>query len=183
VDFNAGAEVALDTYSGAGRDAMLLVVNYPTVQIASSHLSRLEAAKQQNERQPGSVPALPAGPIYTKRSGPLMVVVSGRISPGEARSLLASVNYDANVTWNEANPFKASGDLGSLVVNALILSGILMIIGLIFSFAFGGVRVLLGRLIPGKVRPPEASDFISLGLEEADNSGGNSELSSTIKAG
>ena len=37
-------------------------------------------------------------PIFDKRTGPLVVIATGRISQGEARSLLSAVNYEADVT-------------------------------------------------------------------------------------
>ena len=45
VDFNTGAEVAATTYSGASGDSTLLVISYPTPQLATGHLQAIEAAR------------------------------------------------------------------------------------------------------------------------------------------
>src|SRR5438132_69092 len=41
VDFAAGAEVVMAKYSSAGGDATLMVINYPTPQIAAEHMRRI----------------------------------------------------------------------------------------------------------------------------------------------
>jgi len=42
--------------------------------------------------------SLPGGTFYYKRTGPIVAAVNGDIPASEAQSLLASVNYDADVT-------------------------------------------------------------------------------------
>ncbi len=168
VDFSTGAEVASTTYSGAGGDSTLMLISYPTPQMATAHLHAIEEAVQQNANSPGSVPALAAGPIFSKRTGPLLVVVGGTTSHEQAQALLASVNYEASVTWNEKNPFDKRGNIGTIVVNALLLSGVVAILALIAGLAFGGVRVLARKLFPNSsLGRPDETEFISLHLEDA----------------
>ena len=156
-DFNAGAEIVLGKYASSGGEATLLLVSYPTPQIAGDHLRKIEAAQVQ-----ATAPA-----IFSKRTGPIVVVVSGALSPSEAKSLLASVNYEADVTWNENTYFDKRNNIGNLVWNALILCGVLMVFALVVGIAFGGLRVLVQRIIPEKVFHREIEvDFISLQLSE-----------------
>ena len=165
VDFNTGAEVATTT-SG---DATLMVISYATPQLATGHLQAIEAAQAQNTKEPGSVPVLAQGPIFTKRTGPLVVLVAGA-SRDQAQSLLSSVNYEANVTWNEKNPFDKRGNIGTIVVNALLLSGTIGILALIAGLAFGGVRVIAKKLFPNtSLGRPDEAEFIALHLEEVDS--------------
>jgi hypothetical protein len=165
VDFNTGAEVATTT-SG---ESTLMVISYPTPQIATGHLQAIEAAETQNAKEPGSVPALTSGQIFTKRTGPLVVLVAGT-SKDQAQSLLASVNYEANVTWNEKNPFDKRGNIGTIVVNALLLSGVVAVLALVAGLAFGGVRVLMKKLFPHtSMGRPDEAEFIALHLEEAES--------------
>ena len=167
VDFNTGAEVA--TTSSGGR-LTLMVISYPTPQLATGHLQSIEAAEAQNSKEPGSVPSLAPGQIFTKRTGPLVVLVAGAASRDQAQSLLASVNYEANVTWNEKNPFDKRGNIGTIVVNALLLAGVVSVLALIAGLAFGGVRVLMKKLFPHTTMGrPDETEFISLHLEEADS--------------
>ena len=170
VDFSTGAEVATTTYSGASGDSTLMVISYPTPQLATGHLQAIEAAQAQNAKEPGSVPALAPGQIFTKRTGPLVVLVTGASSRDQAQSLLASVNYEANVTWNEKNPFDKRGNIGTIVVNALLLAAVVSVLALIAGLAFGGVRILARKFFPNNAlgRPDEA-EFISLHLQEVES--------------
>ncbi len=169
VDFSTGAEVASTTYSGADGDCTLLLISYPTPQIATAHLHAIDAAVERARNSPGSVPALASVQIFGKRTGPLVVLVAGNASRDRAQSLLASVNYEASVTWNEKNPFDRHGNIGTIVVNALLFSGIVAILALIAGFAFGGVRVLAKKLFPNtSLGRPDETEFISLHLEETE---------------
>ncbi len=165
VDFSTGAEVALGTYG----DAKLMLISYPTPQIAGTHLRTIEAAQSG---QAGNAA------FYTKRSGPLVVLVAG-VAKSEAQSLLASVNYDATVTWNEKNPFDQRNNIGNIVWNALVLCGILGVMMLIAGVAFGGVQVALTRMFARKrLARGEDVEFISLHLEEAPKPSSNPEVKS-----
>ncbi len=169
VDFSAGAEVGSTTYNSASGDTTLMVISYPTPQLATSHLHSIEAAAEQNAKQPGSVPALASGTIYSKRTGPLVVLVANAASRDQAESLLSSVNYEANVTWNEKNPFDKRGNIGTIVVNALLLAGTIALLALVAGLAFGGFRVLSKKFFPHhRLGRPDEAEFIALHLEEAD---------------
>jgi hypothetical protein len=173
VDFNAGAEIVLGKYVSSGGEATLMLISYPTPQIAGDHLRKIDAAQQQN--------ASPV--IFSRRTGPLVVVVSGALSPSEAKALLASVNYEADVTWNENTYFDKRNNIGNLVWNALVLCGILMAFALVIGVAFGGVRVLVQRIIPERVFHREQQvDFISLQLSEKSPERPDGNVSSSIKA-
>jgi hypothetical protein len=176
VDFNVGAEVVLGDYNTSDGRATLMLISYPTPQIAAEHLRRIDAARQASTASRAgnsSVASLaPASiiPGFDKRSGPLLVVATGMLSPAEAQSLLSAVNYDADVTWNENTHFTKKDNLANLLVNIIILCGILIGFALVAGVAFGGLRVLIQRVLPEKIFDrPEVVEFISLHLsEEAD---------------
>ena len=170
VDFNAGAEVVLGNYNSSGGEATLMLISYPTPQIAADHLRRIEATRQQSS-QPGN--GLPAAnnlfqvPLFDKRTGPIIVVAAGPLSQAEAKSQLASVNYDANVTWNENTYFTKKDNLANLLVNVIILCFIIIGFALVAGVAFGGIRILARRLFPDRVfNRAENREFISLHLSE-----------------
>ena len=180
VDFASGAEVVMGKYSAAGGDATLMVLNYPTPQIAAEHMRRLDAARpaQGTNAAASDVPL-----FFDKRSGPLLAVATGPLNESDARALLGAVNYDADVTWNENTLLDKKNNLANLLVNIIILCGILIGLGLVAGIAFGGLRVALQRLVPGRsLESGEEVDFISLHLEEGTPRPGDSHLSSTIKA-
>jgi hypothetical protein len=175
VDFDAGAEAVLGNYDSSGGQATLLLISYPTPQIAGEHLRRIQAAQQP---QAGAAAA-----IFAKRTGPIVVVAAGPLSPSEAKSLLASVNYDANVTWNENTFLNKRDNIGNLVWNALILCAILMVFALVAGLAFGGLRVLVQRILPERIFHREQEvEFIALHLSEKGASPPDGNVSSSIKA-
>jgi ABC-type antimicrobial peptide transport system permease subunit len=96
-----------------------------------------------------------------------VVVVAGPLSQAEAKSLLASVNYDANVTWNENTYFTKRDNLANLLVNVIILCFVIMGFALVAGVAFGGIRILARRLFPDRIlNRAESREFISLHLSE-----------------
>jgi len=185
VDFRAGAaEVVLGTYDTSGGEATLMLISYPTPQIAAEHLRGIEAARQPSaQQQPGSPTVADAVPFYSKRTGPILVVASGPLSQSEGRSLLASVNYDAEVTWNENTYTTKKDNLANLLVNIILLCFILIGFSLIAGVAFGGIRIFVKRILPGRVFDrPEDMGFISLHLSEGMAEPTDSKVSSSIKA-
>lgn len=181
VDFNAGAEAVLGSYNTSAGDATLLLISYPTPQIAIQQIRSVEAAHPLQANGAASGPN--DVPVFVRRSGPIVAVAIGAISQSEAKSLLASVNYEADVTWNENTYMDKKNNIGTLVFNALILSGILILFALVIGVAFGGARIVLGRLFPHKVFDrPENVEFIALHLDEAQGEAPDSGVSSSIKA-
>ena len=166
-DFNAGAEIVQGTYQSSGGEATLLLISYPTPQIAAEHLRRIEAAHAPNP-QPGAPtpPVADVGTFLDKRSGPIVAIAAGPFSQSEAKSLLASVHYDADVTWNENTFFDKKDNLANLLWNVIILCGVVMGLTIVAGFAFGGVRVLLQRIFPTRQTEAEA-EFIALHLNQA----------------
>jgi hypothetical protein len=183
VDFNAGAEVTLGTYNTSGGEATLMLISYPTPQIAAEHLRRIDAAHQPNTQQAGGTTILDVGPIFDRRTGPMVVIASGPLSQSEARSLLTSVNYDADVTWNENTYFDKKNNLANLLVNVVILCALIIGLALVAGLAFGGVRVLMRRLFSDRLfgRRDEV-EFISLHLDERIANPSDSNVSSSVKA-
>jgi hypothetical protein len=187
VDFSAGAEVALAAYDTTGGEATLMLISYPTPQIAASALQRIDAEEQSAHAQANGSPSPSAGPLvgplFDKRTGPIVAIATGALSPEEAKSLLASVNYDADITWNQNTYFSKKDNIANLLVNVIVLSGIIGGLAIVAGIAFGGVRVLLRRLLPEQVlRRREEMEFITLHLSERRNEAPDSGVSSSIKA-
>ena len=122
--------------------------------------------------------------VFTKRTGPIVVVASGPLSSSEATALLASVNYDADVTWNENTSFSKKDNLANLLVNIILLCGILMGLALVAGIAFGGIRIMVKYFMPERVFDrPEGMEFISLHLSDNGARTQDSNVSPSIKAG
>jgi hypothetical protein len=160
IDFSKGTEVALGKYNTAEGTATLMLISYPTPAIAGERLRALNAAPTIS-----SSPDV-AGPMHTKRAGPIDVVVAGQISEDEARSLLASVNYDADVTWNERAP-TAKDNLADFIINEAKLVGFVLGAAILFGVMFASARILTKRYWPGHVFDrPDDVEIIELKLRD-----------------
>jgi uncharacterized protein DUF6599 len=154
IDFSKGPELAIGRYRTSQGEATVTLISYPTPQIARERMEAMQAA------------ALSGGPFYFKRSGPYVIVVSGNIPGDEAQSLLASVNYDADVTLLQPTKPKPVEDRAGFIV-ALVLLCVIMVLGaFVVGFVFGGIRVLANRFFPNRVfSRAESAEFIRLNLK------------------
>jgi hypothetical protein len=167
VDFGASAEVTMARYNTSSGEATLMLISYPTPQLAADHLRRIDAAHQLAQPQAGVSTIESAGSFHDKRTGPIIAVVSGPASDSDAKALLNMVNYEASVTWNEATDNRDVHDLYLLILNVVVLCAILGGLAIIAGIAFGGFRILMKRWFPDKIFDrPEQMEFISLHLAE-----------------
>jgi hypothetical protein len=159
VDFSKGAEVVLGDYKISGTPATLMLIGYPTPQIAAAQLKQIESAQQAHQ--------LGDSQISVRRTGPLLVVLSGAISSGDGKALLSSVNYDASVTWNENTYFTRRDNVANLIVGVILLAAIIGGTSIVAGLAFGGFRLAIKRVFPNKVFDrPEQMEIIALHLSD-----------------
>jgi hypothetical protein len=172
VDFNAGAEVVISKYAATAGEATLMLIEYPTPQIAAERLRQIDASVDVShhgitEQKPGVASIVDVGPFFDARTGPIIVIASGPLSKSEARSLMSSISYDADVTWNENTYVSRKDNLANFLFNAIILCGIVVGLALVAGVAFGGLRVLVKRFFPDSVFDRrEAMEIISLHLDD-----------------
>jgi hypothetical protein len=158
IDFGKRAEVTLQSYNVGGSPATLMLVGYPTPQIAAAQLAQMQQAQAGHQL---------GDQLRFRRTGPILAVVSGTASDSTARTLLASVNYDADVTWNERAPNRRD-NVAALIVGVIILAAIIGGISIITGLAYGGFRVAVKRFFPDKVFDrPEQVEFIALHLSDS----------------
>lgn len=150
-------EVMLARYSLPGKGSgVLLLIEYPTPQLAEQHIHHL-------------VEVLPAAVLKTgsaiERKGSLLKIVLSPSSPEYAADLRAAVGYETQVTWNEASQTATDPPITSIMVKIFIGTGIFMVAAVVLGIAFGGVRVLTKRFFPGKVFDrPNQMEVLQLGL-------------------
>ena len=167
VDFKSGAEVVLGKYAVNAGDSTLMLIEYPTPQIAAERLRQIDASHQVREQQPGVASIVDVGPFFDTRTGPIIVIAAGPLSKSEARALMSSISYEADVTWNENTYVTKKDNLANFLFNAIILCGIVVGLALVAGVAFGGLRLLVKRLFPDSVFDRrEAMEIISLHLED-----------------
>jgi len=167
VDFGASSEVSIAHYSTPSGEATLMLISYPTPQLAADHLRRIDSAHQLAQPQAGVATIGGSGTFFDKRTGPIVAIAAGGISDSDAKSLLGKVNYEASVTWNTPSESAQVRDLYMLILNIVVLCAILAGLAIIAGVAFGGIRILMKRFYPDKVFDrPEQMEFISLRLTE-----------------
>lgn len=168
VDFDASSELTLGRYQTPSGEATLVLISYPTPQLAAEHLRRIEAAHGVKDSSQGGVATINGGgTFFDKRTGPIVAIASGGVSDSDAKFLLGMVNYEASVTWNTPTGSHEVHDLYMLILNIVVLCSILAGLAIIAGVAFGGFRILMKRLYPDRVFDrPEQMEFISLHLTE-----------------
>ena len=173
VDFKSGAEVVIGKYAADAGDATLMLIEYPTPQIASERLRQIDASHvgpshPVPQQQPGVATILDVGPFFDTRTGPIIVIAAGPLSKSEAKSLMSSISYEADVTWNENTYASKKNNLANLLFNVIVLCGVVVGLALVAGIAFGGLRVVIKRYLPDSVFDRrEAMEIISLHLEDA----------------
>lgn len=158
--FAYGAEAEAGRYHLGRAEATLLLLSYPTPQIAAARLRDFERLFNLNG---AGDPARP--PAFAKRSGTLVVFVSGVTSGQDAANLLNRVRYEAEISWSETSDPRPQPDWALTVLNLFIGTGLFVVYALFSGLAFAGVRLLVMRLFPGKVFDrPEDTEIIQLNL-------------------
>jgi len=167
VDFGASSEVTLAHYNTPSGEAILVLISYPTPQLAGAHRRLISTAHQLAQPESGESVIECANGFCDKRTGPIVAIATGPFSEGDTKSLLGKVNYEASVTWNTATGNAEVHDLYMLILNIVVLCAILAGLAIIAGVAFGGFRILMKRLYPDRFFDrPEQMEFISLHLTE-----------------
>ncbi|HEY4931442.1 MAG TPA: DUF6599 family protein [Terriglobales bacterium] len=155
VSFATEPEILTQNYTTADGPVTLMLVQYPTPQIAIERLRAFQASPDSGKT------------FSARRTGPIIVATSGNVESSGAKALLNSVNYEAEVTWNEATAISKRDNIGNLLLAVFGLIGILLVFGLIFGVFFGGIRLLLTRYFPGTVFDlPENVEILQLHLRD-----------------
>lgn len=157
--FSAGAEAEVARYHLGGREATLLVADYPTPQIAATQLERVSKQFKIN------VPAATAGGLYARRDGTLVALVAGAPSETAANSLLEKIQSGVLVTWNEPAFKLHQPSMATVVVGTIIGTGEICLFTFFGGILFTLIRLVVKRLWPGKVFDrPQHLEIIQLGL-------------------
>jgi hypothetical protein len=159
VGFQRSAEAEVAHYRVGGRDEALLIVGFPTDQLAAAQLSEL----QKNFNVNGAGP-LPGTPLFAKRSARLLAIVAGATSQAEANTLLDQIQMETERSWNEPVP-KHEPPIEMMIEGSIIGALSICLFALVAGFSFGGLRLIVKRLAPGKVFDRSADlQVLQLGL-------------------
>jgi hypothetical protein len=155
--FSSGAEAMLARFASRGREGgVLLLLEYPTPQLAEQHIHHLDEVLPAAAKQAGTV---------IERKGSLLSMVLSPSSAEYAKNLREAVDYETQVTWNEASQTATDPPITSIMVKIFIGTGVFMVAAVVLGIAFGGVRVLTKIFFPGKVFDrPNQMEILQLGL-------------------
>jgi hypothetical protein len=156
VGFENGVEAMFGRFHSQKKDAVLLLLEYPTPQLAEQHLHHVQTVISRD--------ALKAG-ASVERKASLLSLVFVQDSPEFIQALRNDINYETSVTWNEPSQTATDPPWFLVMSKIFIFTGIFMGVATALGIAFGGVRVITKRLFPGKVFDrPEDIEVIQLGL-------------------
>jgi hypothetical protein len=156
VGFQSGAEAMLAQYRSNRETAVLLLIDYPTPQLAEQHLRHLDAALPEAAKQDGT---------SIERKGALLSIVLEPSSPKYAEKLRKELSFETTVTWNEPSASVTDPPWSLVLYRIFIGTGIFMVAAVVLGIAFGGLRVFTKRLLPGKIFDrPERMEVLQLGL-------------------
>ena len=157
INFRIGTEAALAKYAmRGGKTQTLLLLDYPTPQLAEQHLRHLQGVLGAKPEFAGTT---------VERKGSLLSLVLSPASEAVAADLRNRIDYGTEVTWNEGSHTLTDPPwvvvLKNIFLGTFAFCGLAIVLGL----AFGGIRVLTKRVLPGKVFDrPEDMEVLQLGL-------------------
>jgi hypothetical protein len=150
--FEDSVEVATADYRVDGKPAHLVLLLYPTQQIAKKYGEQWDG-KSSDEA------------AFRKRIGAILALVRGTKDPAVAKAILDGVNYETQVTWNEPKP---DISLKEVILTIFTFIGIALIFTAVIGISFGGLRVFVKGRYPGMVFDrPEEMEIIQLKLDQS----------------
>lgn len=154
--FASSAEAIVAEYHYGKDFAGLLLLEYPTPQLAEQHLRHLEQALSPGAKQAGTT---------IERKGSLLSLVLRPSSREYGVALRNAVKYETHITWNEPRQTITDPPWATILGKIMIATMLFMVVAVVLGLAFGGVRVLTKIFFPGKVFDrPEQMDVLQLGL-------------------
>jgi hypothetical protein len=160
--FDNSAETILAHYKVAGKDETLLIASYPTQQVAAAKFAgmlRRFVFDPPGEVQPGQ------NVLFGKRVSSYIAIVVGASSRQSANKILDQVGYESNVTWDEPKQTLTEPGINSMIVEAFLGTGAIMVFAVAAGVGFGGIRVLVKIFLPNKIFDREKQiEILQLGI-------------------
>jgi hypothetical protein len=159
-------EIASARYAMEGWTGRLTVMSFPTAQVAEEFLDRFS-----READPS---ATGSGTLFTRRSGPLALILEAGSDPRKADELLGKVRYSYSVRWiydrrnqSGATVWGVPVAILGTVVRSLALTALLCLGSIIAGLGIASFRVWLRGYAPNNfLDRPERTELIRLKLNE-----------------
>lgn len=157
--FSSGAEAETAKYRLKGREATLLVVDYPTPQIAATQMERMSKELRIN------APRTTKGNLYARRDGSLVALMADAPSQAAANTVLDKIQSGVVVTW-DAPAFKLhEPTMAAVVVGTIIGTGEICLFSIFGGVLFTLIRLGVKRMLPGKIFDrPHHFEILQMGL-------------------
>jgi hypothetical protein len=160
--YDHSAETILAHYIVAGKDETLLITSYPTQQVAAAEFARM--LRRFTFDPPGDVTP-GQNVLFGKRVSSYIAVVAGATSQRAANKILDQVGYESNVTWDEPKQTLTEPGINSMIVEAFLGTGAIMLFAVAAGIGFGGLRVLIKIFFPNKIFDREKQiEILQLGI-------------------
>jgi hypothetical protein len=160
--FDHSAETILAHYKVGGNDETLLIASYPTQQIAAAKFAgmlRRFVFDPPGDVQPGQ------NVLFGKRVSSYIAIVAGATSRQAANKILDQVGYTSNVTWDEPKQTLTEPGINSMIVEAFLGTGAIMMFAVAAGIGFGGLRLLVKIFLPNKIFDREKQiEILQLGI-------------------
>jgi hypothetical protein len=154
--------MSMSTGTNAHDDALLLLLSYPTQQIAAKEFDGM--MRRFPIDPPGGAPA-GQSVLYGRRVGPLVALVVGAPTREAANALLDQIHNNDVVTWDEPKTSYTDPSISNIVVESILGTGAIMLMCIAAGIGFGGLRVFVKYFFPGKVFDREKQmEVLQLGI-------------------
>lgn len=160
--FDHSAETILAHYQVGGKDETLLITSYPTQQVAAAEFAGI-LRRFVFDPPEGVAPG--QNVLFGKRVSSFVAMVVGAPSRQAANKILDQVGYQSNVTWDEPKQTLTEPGINSMIVEAFLGTGAIMLFAVAAGIGFGGVRVLVKLFLPNKIFDREKQiEILQLGI-------------------
>src|SRR5260370_42020372 len=122
--FQSGAEGIFAPYRAGKDEAVLLLLEYPTPQLAEQHLRHLEQAIS---------PAAKQARTTVERKGSLLSLILKPSSVSYGDSLRSALNYETHVTWHEPTQTITDPPWLTIVGKIFISTGLLIVVAVVLG--------------------------------------------------
>ena len=154
--FQSGAEAIFAKYQGEHGSGVLLLLEYPTPQLAEQHLHHLREVLPAGAKRAG---------VTVERKASLLSLVFAPTAPQHAQAIRDEVNYETQVTWNEPSQTATDPPLVYVMFKIFVFTTLFLVLATVVGIFFGGLRILIKHWLPGKVFDrPQDIEVLQLGL-------------------
>ena len=149
--FDDSVEVATADYRVKGKLAHLVLLMYPTQQVAKKYEDQWVSGADDESS-------------FRKRVGPLIAWVRGSHDPAIAKAILDDVNYESQVTWDQPRPDLS---LPQVILTIFTFIGVALLFTIVVGLSFGGLRIFVKAKYPQHIFDrPEDMEIIQLKLAQ-----------------